>query len=704
MNDPDTRTRRRGIRASRLKLTKALTAAGLKTQAALAERIADLEGLETAPRDVVSRVFREQPVDAATLERIARALGVEAFTLYLGSDEPGYERPTTRPPMSEPAAESDRAATKAPPPSQEPPRPRAGANKTIWTVSIALLGVAMIAAIAVWFAPSPSVENGMTATSVRQAASLQPKFGRFRVAVTAFKGDESGQLAVAVRERLEKSLGVASAGLPLIADGEDRAEIAARFRTDIVLDGEIERVGQWIGVTASAYVESRGRREQIWAESFQASTLERRLPIAAENITAAVHRLLGMPAGEGRQPPHFPLAPVQADYLQGRDLLDKAPSEINLRRAQGRFEAALRHDANYAGAHAGVCEVALDAVWIDEQRQLSDAERACARALQLDPNDPSVLRAQAYFLSRSGRADQALALYRRVVAEAPDDMEAMLGLAGAEFALYQRTGEERWREPALEHARRAAAITPKFWKPHMWLGVYEHAAGSVERAIVALERAAALDVGNEYVVTNLGTMYFCRGDFEKARDLYLRSQEAAPANYAGTEMLGMLYYFLRDFGESARLRQTAIDMARAAGGAEIHQMWGSLADSLRQSGARERAIDAYVRAAEIVERDFLMNNGTTGDKASRAYYYTALMQLDGRRAPDATMRSLERDLREALDASTESYALLRLAQTYLARDDHELARAALDKAIARCPCYEHYPDLESIVDRRGSVE
>jgi tetratricopeptide (TPR) repeat protein len=127
-------------------------------------------------------------------------------------------------------------------------------------------------------------------------------------------------------------------------------------------------------------------------------------------------------------------------------------------------------------------------------------------------------------------------------------------------------------------------------------------------------------------------------------------------------------------------------------------MWGSLADSLRQSGARERAIEAYVRAAEIIERDFMMKNATTGDKASRAYYYTALMQLDGRSAPRAMLESLERDLREALDASTESYALLRLAQTHLVRGDRALARAALDKALSRCPCYASYPDLESLAD------
>jgi len=50
--------RRRGIRASKVKLTRALSDAGLKTQAALADRIADLEELEAAPRDIFSRTRR----------------------------------------------------------------------------------------------------------------------------------------------------------------------------------------------------------------------------------------------------------------------------------------------------------------------------------------------------------------------------------------------------------------------------------------------------------------------------------------------------------------------------------------------------------------------------------------------------------------------------------------------------------------------
>lgn len=82
-------SRRRGVRASRPRLEQALSEADLprRTQAALAERIADLEGLESVPKDLVSRVFREQPVDPQSIERVARGLGVAAHTLYQTSTD-----------------------------------------------------------------------------------------------------------------------------------------------------------------------------------------------------------------------------------------------------------------------------------------------------------------------------------------------------------------------------------------------------------------------------------------------------------------------------------------------------------------------------------------------------------------------------------------------------------------------------------------
>lgn len=695
MSEADSRTRRRGVRASRHKLTRALTAAGLKTQAALAERIADLEGLDAAPRDIVSRVFREQPVDPTTLERIARALQIDAYQLYLNADETG-DSPATRPgalttpdPLVGNGVSSE-GTEPVPAPPEKAPVTLAWRSMAVLIVFCIVL--ASIIGIGAWYLWPPPVPQG---EAVAPSTPLHPRFGRFKVAITQFAGDDSGELAVLVRERLDSTLGVPSAALSAIAGGEDRAEVAKRFRVDALIDGEVVQVGQMVGVRAFAYVDARGRREQIWAESFAVSSRARKLPGAADNITAAVHRLFGLPAGEARNPPHFALAPVQDEYLRARWFMDQAPSELNLRRASGNFSAALRHDANYAAAHAGLCEVILDAVWIDsEQRQLADAEQACVRAAQLAPEAPEVIRAQASFLNRSGRAEEAMDLLLRAQQREPDDMEIVLALANVQFDLYRRTGEQQWADASLKHAREATQLTTEFWKPYMWLGVYESGAGTLDGAIDAFQTAHRLDASNEYVATNLGTMYFCRGDFEAARDLYLKARDMAPASYAGTEFLGLVYYYLKDFAESARLRQTALDMARAGGNAEIHQIWGALADSYRHAGQRQKAIDAYVQALDIVERDFLMGNGTTGDKAARAYYYLMVSSLDPQRPLEAVATSLRRDLDEAYEASTEPTALLRVAQAWLLEKNMAKARRALAKAIERCPCYSSYPDVE----------
>lgn len=78
------RRRTRGVRASRLKLERALAESNLekKTQIALANAIADAEELDAAPRDLVSKLFRELPVDPQTIERVARILDVDAGSLY----------------------------------------------------------------------------------------------------------------------------------------------------------------------------------------------------------------------------------------------------------------------------------------------------------------------------------------------------------------------------------------------------------------------------------------------------------------------------------------------------------------------------------------------------------------------------------------------------------------------------------------------
>ncbi len=129
------RTRKRGVCASRARLNSALAAAGLKTQSALAVRIAEIEGLDTPPRDLVNRVFRERPVDPLSLERIARALAVEAHTLYLSSAE------ASRTASASEAAGNDKRA----------PGRRIF---TPWRLAAATVSIGLLLAGAVWSLPS----------------------------------------------------------------------------------------------------------------------------------------------------------------------------------------------------------------------------------------------------------------------------------------------------------------------------------------------------------------------------------------------------------------------------------------------------------------------------------------------------------------------------------------------------------------------
>jgi tetratricopeptide (TPR) repeat protein len=672
--------RKRGVRASRAKLTSALTRAGLRTQAALAERIADLEGLEAAPRDAVSRLFRELPVEATTLARAARALGVEPHTLYLTSDEERPEEAAAPAPRAAPAGETPAAAVNGMP-AEAPGRPPR--YRRLALGSLALL---LVVAAAGWFLWP---RDGTAPRPGTQAPILD--LGEPMLVVMPIDGEAGEALGDALREALGRDFRVATKTASVLTRELDAKRVANRLRTDVIVEGEIVTVGRLAGLRFFGFV--NGVREQVWAESVPAVALPEALGGVAANVSRAVKRVAGMAGAEPA--PHFPPAAAQDDYLWGEYYLDRPSNELNVKRAQSRFEAALRQDPDYAHAFAGLCRALLEEHWMsDEERALNGAARACGHALQLAPGDPVVNAAHAHFLRLTGRNDEAIALYEKVVGEAPRDAAALGGLAYSLMAAYQQGGDHEVLVRAKETARRAADTDPAAWKPLFWLGAMEWFDGNVEGAIAASEEARARDE-NEYVLANLGTFYLCGGAIPEARDAYVRAQELAPQSYVGDEFLGTAYYFLGDFQESARLRQRAIDSI-AEGDPEIHQMWGNLADSWYQLGRTRDAIAAYLKAAEIAERDQLRGNAPVADRAARAYYYTVLGKLDPKLVPETVARSLEDELDGIAAAITDATAHRRMAQTYLLRGEHDKARAALARSTAICPGYGQLPDLAAL--------
>ena len=655
--------RRRGVQASRLKLTRALNEAGLATQASLAERIADLEGLDAAPRDMVNRAFREQPVEVRSLDRIANALGVPAHTLYRTADEP------------EPAAAA--------------PQERAGARRGPVIAAAVALTIALAAVTtAIWLRPPP-----LPLPSAGPTAPPNPlDLGAGAVLVLPITTPQGADLAAPLRRALDRDFNVARATAPAAVASEDVAELARRLRLDLVIDGEVLEVGRLAAVRLFGF--AGGVRQQLWAESLPAIDL----PGAVDDIVDRAARAIRHAAGLGdaeAAPGHFPLAPVQDDYLRGRLHLDSPSNELNLKRAETRFEAALRQDPNYARAHAGLCQALLESHWmLEEDRMLLDASRACSQALLLAPEDPVVATAHAHFLRRTGRNDEAIDRYREILNRHPRFAAAFEGLSATQLDAYRQTGDAASLQAAIAAARTAAELDPRLWKPLFSEATMHWFAGDLDQAIAASEAARARDE-NEYVLANLGTFYICAGAFEQARDAYQRAREVAPASYVGDEFLGMAYYYLGDYDEAARLRERAIESI-GEGVPEIHEMWGQLGDAYRHQGNVADAVDAYRRAARIAERDHLRGTAPAANRAARAYYYTILRTLDPTLVPDAIDRDIDAQLDDIEAVQVEATAHRRMAQIWLLRGREDRARAALARAAATCPGYRDWPDLVAI--------
>ncbi len=664
MSTANSSHRKRGVRASRAKLTHALTEAGFKTQAALADRIADIEGLDAAPKDVVSRVFRELAVDPTTVERVARALGVEAHTLYKTADEEDL-------PLAEPVSE------------QMPRRPR----PSHYGLGAAIVALIIVFGVRAWF--SVDRPPGPPAGEIPDAGL---SMGTPTLAIIPFVDDTDAAFANALRSTLNRDFNVARPTADVVTQSRDPAEVAQRLRTDIVIDGDLKQIGRLSAVRV--YLFKAGVRQQIWADSVPDVALHESLPAIAEEATLAVRKAMGMPVPD-KAGGHFPLAPVQDDYLEGEYYLDQPSNELNVKRAETRFEAALRQDANYARAHAGLCQALLEEHWMDsEERALKDASLACGQALQLDPGDRVVAAAHAHFLRRTGRNDEAIALYERTIASHPKDAAALEGLASSRLHEFRASGDRELLLEAKAAARQAADVDPYVWKPLFSLGTMEWFDGDVSAAIEATESALARHE-NEYVLANLGSFYLCDGALGKARDAYARARDLNPQSYVGGEFLGQAHYFLGNFELSAELRQKAIDSV-SSGNPEIHEMWGNLGDSYRQSGDRGKAIRAYMRAAEIAERDHLRGNTPVGDQAARAYYYTMLAALDPGAVPDSVLLNIDDEIDAIAAELVSASSLRRMAQTYLQRGEIDKARAALDRATATCKGYALLPDLTAL--------
>jgi tetratricopeptide (TPR) repeat protein len=376
-----------------------------------------------------------------------------------------------------------------------------------------------------------------------------------------------------------------------------------------VLEGSVRRDGDSLRVTVQLIDAANGYH--VWAGSYDREW--RDLLTIQDDVARSIAEALSVvltPEAE-RQLAVQPDVDARAfdPYLAGLALLQQSGDLSRLKEAGKRFSEALEIDPRFARAHAGLCEVG---VRVHERSRdpadLAAAEQSCKEALALNASLAETGKALAALYRAGGKQDEAIAVYRSLIARNPRDADGHVGLGRALQALGRLDEAER-------SFRRAVAEEPAYWRAYGALGTHLFDRGMIDEAIEAYRRVTELTPASAAAYNNLGAALQMKGDLAGSAEAYRRSLAIEPSDAAYSN-LGTYHYYLGQFAEAAAHYERA-----AALSPQDQTMWGNLADALWQDPQRRpEALGYYRRAIGLAERELAAGNENAVLLAQVAYY------------------------------------------------------------------------------------
>ncbi|GAB2706284.1 tetratricopeptide repeat protein [Aliiglaciecola aliphaticivorans] len=698
--DNNIRKRKRGIKASRQKLEKALKNAGFKTQTELAIRIADLEKLNNIPRDFVSKVFRELPVEHSSLERISSALGVESYTLFLNtqeevttpsSDTQSINKNSTPPSHAEEETKLDPKNLKDSVINTS--RERTSNKRQLKKVHLNYK-VYLITSVTIAFLIFFTINQASPTKSSRKLTQLPATLGKYGI-IVAFNNSKQDIIPLASLKRgLNNDANLTKLEYDLLNNSlKSTNDILSIYQADLLLNINIEIQQNFVKVSAS--LSNPYISQNIWSIITRRSYFDSNLDTITQNLVDSILYTLDL------KNQFTPLMPLIQDseaantYILGRVLLDQSQDVSKLELSEKYFRELVSREPDWALGNAALCESLIGLSWVkDEKIKLEEAEAFCDRAYSNAPEHPYVLSTLLKMLKRSGRIQEAITIILNMKTHPIyNDVDLLFSIASVYFEAFRQTPEDK---DLLNKARTTVQLAisnqPTYWKAFNLLGQLELSQKNLTGAIEAFNQVVT-ENPNELLFTNIGTLNFCLNKVDVAILNYNKALKLAPQSHYGFEMLGMVHYFSGEYEESLSYRSKALKMV---GGDGMHQMWGALGDSYLHLGKKIKSYESYQKALEILKRDELRGNLTFSDKAHELYYMT-------RMAPPHSSKSLPKTVQRkilnlnASYESLESSALLKLALTNMLLEKYDKSKQQYQTAIQRCEVYKRHPDLKNLL-------
>ncbi|HEX9426040.1 MAG TPA: tetratricopeptide repeat protein [Pyrinomonadaceae bacterium] len=347
--------------------------------------------------------------------------------------------------------------------------------------------------------------------------------------------------------------------------GKDPLEAGREQGVDAVLEGQVQRIGDRVRVTARLVRTSDGT--SLWADRFE----EKFTNIFAVEDTVAekVARttILAM-KGAGEVPTerltkrYTENNEAYEAYLKGRYMWNKRTVD-SLEKALVYFQQAIRLDPNYSLAYVG----------------LADTYTLLSFFTLAAPSEA--------FPKAKAAAERALTIDNT--------------LAEAYTALGQYKAYYEWDwNGAEDEFQKGIALNPNYPLLHHWRSLNLIAMGRMDDARSAMQRALELDPLLLITNVNLGRIDYYEGRYDQAIKQYQRALEL-DKNFMRTHLrLGLAYVQQRRFQEALTEYQRAREIA-----GETPQINAHIAYAMAVSGKTSDALWALAKLQDPAKRQYV---------------------------------------------------------------------------------------------------
>ena len=374
-------------------------------------------------------------------------------------------------------------------------------------------------------------------------------------------------------------------------------------------------------------------------------------------------------------------------YGEGLGYMQHINDVNSLNTAIDKFDRSIKEDPKFAQAYVDLgraywnkWEVTKETIWAEKAKSI------CRKALEINDTLVYAYIQFGIILRETGEYKQAVLNLLRSI-----DLDGSNVASHKELAFtYEKQG--RGEDSEKEYLR-AIELMPDNGRGYYDLGVFYFNHGKYEEAEKRFKKAAAILPGNYNSYIYLGLIYQRTEKLDLAIKNYKRSNKIEP-NYFSYSNLGTIYFFKTKYKKAKKLYEKAL--RRANNEPYEHTVWGNLADTYRYTGEEKRVRDTYIEAIRLGEKLIEVNPNDASLCGQLARYYAHVG--NPKNAFDNISRALKLEPKnvEVLQLGVKVFELI---------DRRELALQCLQNFIA---CggnvqseIDKSPDLEKLREDPG---